>query len=197
MKIIKIVSTLWALAAASSLIAQHHPKTEASEFSRDLTEGYLAIQRSLSQDDLTGAQEGALFYISAFQKSKAELNVENLTQHAEIIASAANLPQAREAFKPLTDQAKMLFEYLGGGSGATLFVVRCGMAFDGQGAEWIQDSQDVANPYYGASMLRCGSVAGSISASAASPVSSSARCDHDSDSSQACSHGSGSSCCSK
>ncbi|EDY85092.1 hypothetical protein VDG1235_4727 [Verrucomicrobiia bacterium DG1235] len=185
------------MAAASSLVAQHHPKTEPSVFQQDLTEGYLTIQRSLSQDDLIGAQEAALFYISAFQKSKAELNVENFTQHADAIASAANLSLAREAFKPLSGQAKTLFEYLSGAASSPLYIVRCGMAFDGQGAEWIQDSQEVANPYYGASMLRCGSVVGSIGTSVSSPGSSSAGCNHDAGSSQSCSHGSGSSCCSK
>jgi len=196
MKIKEALTVLLAFVAASSLVAQHHPKTEPSVFLQDLAEGYLTVQRSLSQDDLTGAQEAALFYISAFQQSKAELNVENLTRHANAIASAANLSLAREAFKPLTGQAKMLFEYLSGGVSSPLYVVRCGMAFDGQGAEWIQDSQEVANPYYGASMPRCGSVAGLIGSSSAASASSHAECDHNSESPQSCSHGSGSSCCS-
>lgn len=35
-------------------------------------------------------------------------------------------------------------------------VMRCPMAFDGAGARWIQAPGEVANPYFGASMLRCG-----------------------------------------
>ena len=32
------------------------------------------------------------------------------------------------------------------------------MAFDNKGAGWLQSDKDVLNPYFGASMLRCGSV---------------------------------------
>jgi hypothetical protein len=32
------------------------------------------------------------------------------------------------------------------------------MAFDNQGAYWLQASETVANPYFGAEMLRCGAI---------------------------------------
>jgi Cu(I)/Ag(I) efflux system membrane fusion protein len=32
------------------------------------------------------------------------------------------------------------------------------MAFGNSGADWLQADKSVANPYFGASMLRCGSV---------------------------------------
>jgi len=31
------------------------------------------------------------------------------------------------------------------------------MALDGEGAEWLQQGEETANPYYGSTMLRCGS----------------------------------------
>jgi len=31
------------------------------------------------------------------------------------------------------------------------------MALDGAGANWLQDGKTTVNPYYGCSMLRCGS----------------------------------------
>lgn len=185
------------LVAASSLVAQHHPKAK-SDFSESLADAYLALQQGLAQDDLTAAHEAALFYISAFQKSEADLNVENLTRHAEAIASAPDISRAREAFKPLSEQAKMLFDYLSTGEGRALYLVRCGMAFGGQGAEWVQDSQQVANPYYGDRMKGCGSVQRSIGSSDTPMPGNHSGCDHSADSSQSCSQGSGSSsCCSK
>jgi Cu(I)/Ag(I) efflux system membrane fusion protein len=39
------------------------------------------------------------------------------------------------------------------------------MAF-GRGADWMQDHGTVDNPYYGAQMLRCGSVTETLSAAA-------------------------------
>ena len=32
------------------------------------------------------------------------------------------------------------------------------MAFDGEGGTWLQTTDKVRNPFYGASMLGCGSV---------------------------------------
>ena len=35
-------------------------------------------------------------------------------------------------------------------------VAYCPMAFNYEGGRWLQQSGDISNPYYGASMLRCG-----------------------------------------
>jgi len=32
------------------------------------------------------------------------------------------------------------------------------MAFDNTGADWLQDSQETRNPYFGKMMLQCGGV---------------------------------------
>ena len=32
------------------------------------------------------------------------------------------------------------------------------MAFNNRGARWLQDSSAIRNPYFGASMLTCGSI---------------------------------------
>ena len=34
----------------------------------------------------------------------------------------------------------------------------CPMAFDFAGAHWLQDHEQIDNPYFGAKMLRCGEV---------------------------------------
>ncbi len=34
----------------------------------------------------------------------------------------------------------------------------CPMAFDNKGADWLQMDEDIRNPYFGASMLKCGEV---------------------------------------
>jgi len=36
-------------------------------------------------------------------------------------------------------------------------VFHCPMALEGAGADWLQVTDETANPYYGESMLRCGS----------------------------------------
>ena len=32
------------------------------------------------------------------------------------------------------------------------------MAFDNRGAQWLQNSQELRNPYFGQTMLKCGSI---------------------------------------
>jgi Cu(I)/Ag(I) efflux system membrane fusion protein len=39
------------------------------------------------------------------------------------------------------------------------------MAFDSRGANWIQNQEGVKNPYFGSSMLECGSLTAELGAS--------------------------------
>ncbi len=195
MKRIKSVAAILALSLASSLFAQHHPQS-VSPFSESLTEAYLAIHSALAQDDLAAVHDAALFYIAAFDKTNADLNTENLTRYADQIASSQDLQAARVSFKALSEQAKLLFDYLAANSSQPLYLVRCGMAFGGQGAEWIQSTQEVANPYYGTKMQKCGSVLRSIGSFDTPITSSSSECNHD-DASESCGHSNTGSCCSK
>ena len=41
------------------------------------------------------------------------------------------------------------------------------MAFDDKGAAWLQAGETIANPYFGASMLRCGVVRRSFAGASA------------------------------
>lgn len=43
-----------------------------------------------------------------------------------------------------------------------IYIQQCPMADRGEGARWLSFSKEVKNPYYGASMLKCGSVIDSI-----------------------------------
>ena len=41
------------------------------------------------------------------------------------------------------------------------------MAFDGKGADWLQQGTEISNPYFGAAMPRCGDIVDTIEAAAA------------------------------
>ncbi|PWT99554.1 MAG: hypothetical protein C5B52_10535 [Bacteroidetes bacterium] len=43
-----------------------------------------------------------------------------------------------------------------------IYLLNCPMAFDQQGADWLSNSPDVHNPYFGAKMPDCGNVKDSI-----------------------------------
>ena len=52
--------------------------------------------------------------------------------------------------------SKLVADYgVGGGPVYELF---CPMAFGNTGATWLQSDPKISNPYFGASMLRCGEV---------------------------------------
>lgn len=73
----------------------------------------------------------------------------------QALADAATLEDLREAFAVLSDQLLALRhtypELEQGGQ-----FLSCPMAFSGRGARWLQAQGPVANPYFGAAMLRCG-----------------------------------------
>ncbi|MDQ8198987.1 DUF3347 domain-containing protein [Pelagicoccus enzymogenes] len=193
----KTVFILALLAWATSLSAQHHHPTQlVSPFSKSLEKAYLSLQSSLAADDLNGAHESALAYISAFEKSTARLNVEALTQHAEAIAQANDIAAARASFKTLSSQATMLFDYLASSDSSPLYLVRCSMAFDGAGAEWLQNTQTISNPYYGSSMANCGSIVRRIGSTAPATASSSC-CASQENHEASCEHLNSPSCCSQ
>ncbi|MFC1744790.1 efflux RND transporter periplasmic adaptor subunit [Candidatus Riflebacteria bacterium] len=63
----------------------------------------------------------------------------------------------RIQFSKLSEQAIKLQKDFPQSKGK-FFIIHCSMAFDGEGASWLQDNAKVANPYYGPKMLRCGAV---------------------------------------
>lgn len=43
-----------------------------------------------------------------------------------------------------------------------IYLINCPMAFDGEGADWLNGSTEIRNPYFGDKMLTCGSVKDSL-----------------------------------
>lgn len=71
------------------------------------------------------------------------------------IEQAPDIDSARAEFERLSLASEEALRVLG--STMAMYVMHCPMAFDGRGAKWLQSSQDLRNPYFGASMLSCGS----------------------------------------
>lgn len=103
---------------------------------------YLKAQEALADDSF----EPALQAVAALQ---AHMDPEH-TGLAATAASAADIKTLRAAFLPLSNA--LLDSELPGG----YRVAHCPMAFDWEGAHWIQKDGEIANPYYGSGMLNCG-----------------------------------------
>ena len=104
---------------------------------------YVAAQEALASDDLDQARQALQDLVQNASPTLKPL--------AEKAASAADLTAVRIAFKPLSEEVRK------GQIPAGYVVAYCPMADGDKGAHWVQkDQPQIANPYFGASMLRCG-----------------------------------------
>ena len=104
---------------------------------------YVAAQEALASDDLDQAHQALQDLVQSASPTLKPL--------AEKAASAADLATVRVAFKPLSEEVRK------GQIPEGYVVAYCPMADGDTGAHWIQkDQPQIANPYFGASMLRCG-----------------------------------------
>ncbi len=133
---------------------EHLPKEYESAI-----RAYLDLSEALASDDLNATKQAA----------------------KKLVASGTSLPKGalrdelarlKDDFQSITD-ARIRF----GQISKTLLTeltryhvpkelrankVYCPMALDGAGAYWLQRGDEVRNPYYGASMLSCGSIEGGL-----------------------------------
>lgn len=132
-------------------------------------DAYSALHEALAGDDEPAARRALAEAVEPF--GGALLRSADLAPLAEAAQSALgraaeteDLAALRAAFEEVAQAADALFSLAGPPAGRTLRRVHCPMAFDGRGASWLQADEEIQNPYYGAAMLRCGSVTGELSA---------------------------------
>lgn len=106
-----------------------------------LLKAYTQVGKALASDDLKAAKDGAEKLAAATGASHAA------HEQAANVAQSESLAQARERFKALSQTAIAWAEKTDG-----FHVMTCPMAK----ADWVQEDPQVANPYYGKTMLRCG-----------------------------------------
>ena len=104
---------------------------------------YVAAQEALAADDLDQARQALQGLVQSASPTLKPL--------AEKAASGADITAVRVAFKPLSEEVRK------GQIPEGYVVAYCPMADGDKGAHWVQkDQPQIANPYFGASMLRCG-----------------------------------------
>jgi len=133
-----------------------------------LIEHYLNVQAALAKDDRGAAAESAKKALEAlagvdmalvtgenhmtWMKSAGELKA-----LLKAIAEADGIEPVRMKFALLSEQIAALLTRFGV-PGGKLYKAWCPMAFDNRGAWWIQSTEEINNPYFGETMLRCGEV---------------------------------------
>jgi Cu(I)/Ag(I) efflux system membrane fusion protein len=146
--------------------------TEAKKALEPIIKDYLAFKNALTNDNLKDAQDQA----ARMQKSMSAVNmslfageshklwmsfsttIQNALQHK---AHMKTIEELRKAFKSVSDGVigivssfKPMQELL--------YVDFCPMANDNKGADWLSESKDIRNPYFGSKMMTCGKIVNEI-----------------------------------
>ncbi|UYV11898.1 MAG: efflux RND transporter periplasmic adaptor subunit [Phycisphaera sp.] len=126
---------------------------------------YLDAQEALAADDLGGFVQGAGDLrtaldlvdeaglvgepLGAWRRAALRLRVEE---------AITTIDAARDRFEAMSEGVIALQRRFGHHGSEAWNLAHCPMAFDNKGADWLQRGETINNPYFGASMLRCGDV---------------------------------------
>ena len=154
------------------LQAQAVSESVPLEFKKDLgglLRLYFDLTQALANDDFPTAKKAEENFASGLNRMDMGLltgdaheiwmaALDMLNSGANTIRAARDIETARKGFEPLSNGMIRAVERLGADIKGPLFVLFCPMAFDNKGAFWLQQDEDIRNPYFGAMMLKCGEV---------------------------------------
>jgi membrane fusion protein, copper/silver efflux system len=130
-------------------------KADLSWPHKQVTKSYLALQEALAADDKEKASQSAKALLKAFKRESKSRTVNELMDSVESIAASKEIKDQRAAFFNVNET---LLPFITDNPPMDLIHAHCSMARDGKGGDWLQRPGELTNPYYGASMLRCGEV---------------------------------------
>ena len=172
----KIDSALQIQAKPSMMSAENGHKHEIIEVSdefreqiRTVVEKYLSLQEALAGDDTDRAVRAAKSATETLSKVQMSLLNEKphkvwmdrstkMSKALDVIQNAAEIDAARKAFETLSNELIVVVGQFGIPETQQLYRIHCPMAFDNKGADWLRADKEIRNPYFGASMLKCGEV---------------------------------------
>lgn len=159
MKIIRILLVFGLTALLGSAARAHDKNAPLNDEQKTFLTQYESVRAALAADDLAATKKAAAALTTESKTPPAEpLTPEQKERQAAFtstvkkIASADSLATARDAFKQLSKRAVHFAEGKPG-----YFVAHCSMVENNEG-DWVQVTKSVSNPYFGKSMLTCGSI---------------------------------------
>ncbi len=162
-----IITLLALFISTANMYAQDKKEHSHDEHLSTLISEYMDFKNALVADDFEKAQK----HISNFTKevkSNDEMNEhkehqkKHETHHAKMLAAvetataAKNIKELRNSLEGVTLELVKAVENQGYDKSA-LYVQFCPMANNGKGANWLSKSEEIANPYFGQKMHKCGS----------------------------------------
>lgn len=141
-------------------------KDEKADPVQEIMESYFSIGQLLASDSLGDIEQPRQKIASASEQilkaeEKAKEKKEYLSLVKAIQASAKkfisqDLKRARESYKALSEAVNNYVKAYGYSDPAYSFY--CPMAEQA----WLQSTEQIANPFYGSEMLKCGKMAGMV-----------------------------------
>lgn len=130
---------------------------------------YEPLATALATDDAEAARNaaakmsGALRLVNAADLDGPAHNVwttalAKMNDGLTAIREASDIVGIRTGFEPLSVGLTDAIVKLGAETDGPLFEIFCPMAFEYEGATWIQRTEDINNPYFGTAMSTCGEV---------------------------------------
>lgn len=130
----------------------------ARELTARLVEPYLATQAALAADDLPSAKAGVKKMMEVVGQAGA------LPGLLRKMHDAGSLDALRKPhFDTLSQALIASLESDPSAIPGKLYVMHCPMVYGKRGADWLQASDALSNPYFGAAMLRCGEIKATLS----------------------------------
>ena len=124
-----------------------------------LMKPYLDLQAALAADDLAASKEAGKALMSGTGHEGPLPDLIHKMLAAESL-DAMRKPHFETLSKAMISAAKTHPAAVEG----ELLIMHCPMVHKDRGADWLQSSEPLLNPYFGAKMLKCGNVKGKIPA---------------------------------
>jgi membrane fusion protein, copper/silver efflux system len=124
--------------------------SEPNSARAQLMQDYLSMQVALAADDLAAAQAA----LPALAAGMRGIGTDSFVDAPE----TADLEWLRVRFDLASTRLIAWISETGNPLKIPLHLAHCPMAFDDIGADWLQTDTTIANPYFGAEMLRCGAI---------------------------------------
>ena len=120
---------------------------------------YLAMEDALVKDalDAAKAEANGMMDLSGHDGPLAELLHKMLAAPSLEQFRKPHFETLSNAFIDAAQETPALFN-------GDLYLMYCPMVHGDHGASWLQGNKELANPYFGASMLKCGTVKGNLKA---------------------------------
>lgn len=152
-----IITFLFSIFTVVCVTAQSKTNPQLSK----LYQNYIAVKSALASDDFKKTSVTAAEFLktasSINSKTLDEKKLNSLKSESKTISLAKNIDAQRKPFYKLSE-VMISVANENKISEKTIYVQYCPMA-DGS---WLSNEKQIINPYYGSSMLKCGSVKSEI-----------------------------------